>query len=246
MRFVNTLLQAALGTAILAGAWWASTSMLQAGQARPYMLPGPETVAAKVIELIQADAFQQHIWASLAILIYGLLPALFVGVAIGAGAGASSAGRWLFGPLVLTIGAAPLVALLPVLTLWLGQSAASKAWLVFLAAMFPAANAVMVRWPKHHGLRMETSGFEERAAARQGSAGRAAAIFAGLRIGVIFGVTALVVAELVASNSGLGYFVAMSTSMFNTADAMAALLVIIVPTMVVGVLLQAIEEQLAG
>jgi ABC-type nitrate/sulfonate/bicarbonate transport system permease component len=246
MRFVNTLLQAILGTAILTGAWWAGTSMLLAGQARPYMLPGPETVAAKVMEFIAADAFLQHAWASLTILMYGLLPALLIGVLLGAAAGASSAGRWLFGPLVLTIAAAPLVALLPVLTLWLGQSVASKIWLVLLAALFPAANAVMVRWPRHGGRRLEASGFEERATARKGTAGRAAAIFGGLRIGVIFGVSALVVAELVASNSGLGYFIAMSTSMFNTADALAALLVIIVPTTVVGVLLQAIEEQLAG
>ena len=246
MRFVNTLLQAILGTALLAGAWWASTTMLQAGQARPYMLPGPEAVAAKVLEFSQADAFLQHVWASLTILAYGLVPALFIGVIIGAIAGASAAGRWLFGPLVITIGAAPLVALLPVLNLWLGHSVAEKAWIVLLVAMFPAANAVMARWPKHHRLRMEESGFEERAAVRQGSAGRAAAIIAGLRIGVIFGVTALVVAELVAADSGLGYFITMSRQMFNTADAMAALLVIIVPTMTVGVFLQAIEEQWAG
>jgi len=178
--------------------------------------------------------------------LYGLLPALLIGITIGAAAGASSAGRWLFGPLVLTIAAAPLVALLPVLTLWLGQSFTSKIWFVLLVASFPTANAVMVRWPRHPGLRLENAGFEERATARKGTADRALAIIAGLRIGVIFGVTALIVAELIASNSGLGYFIAMSTSMFNTADAMAALLVVVVPTMVVGVVLQAIEAQLAS
>ena len=93
---------------------------------------------------------------------------------------------------------------------------------------------------------MENAGFEERAAARHGTTGRTVAIIAGLRLGLLFGVSALIVAELVASNSGLGYFVAMSTSMFNTADAMAALLVMIVPTMAMGVILQAIEEQLAA
>jgi ABC-type nitrate/sulfonate/bicarbonate transport system permease component len=243
MRFVNTLLQAIFGAAILAGAWWGGTSVLLAGQARPYMLPGPEVVAAKVMEFMTADAFLEHVWASLTILIYGLLPALLIAVVLGAAAGASSAGRWLIGSLLLTIGAAPLVALLPVLILWLGQSAASKTWLVFLAALFPAANAVMIRWPKH-GLKLDNTGFQP--TARHGGAGRTLAIVAGLRLGLIFGVTALVVAELVASNSGLGYFVTMSTSMFNTADAMAALLVMIVPTVAAGAILQAIEEQLAG
>jgi len=245
MRFVTILLQAILGTAVLAGAWWAGTHLLQAGQARAYMLPGPETVAAKVMELAAADAFLQHAWASLTILMYGLTPALLIGIGLGAAAGASSAGRWLFGSFVVTIAAVPLVALLPVLTLWLGQSVAAKVWLVLLVAMFPAANAVMVRWPKPPRLQLDDAGFEERTAARRGIAGRASAIVAGLRVGLIFGVSALVVGELVGSNNGVGYFVVMSTSMFNTADAMAALLVILVPTMAVGIILQAIEEQLA-
>src|SRR5262249_10886600 len=92
MRFVTILLQAILGTAVLAGAWWAGTHLLQAGQARAYMLPGPETVAAKVMELAAADAFLQHAWASLTILMYGLTPALLIGIGLGAAAGASSAG----------------------------------------------------------------------------------------------------------------------------------------------------------
>jgi NitT/TauT family transport system permease protein len=75
---------------------------------------------------------------------------------------------------------------------------------------------------------------------------RVAAIAAGLRIGVLLGVTALVVTEITGSNAGLGYFVVMSGSLFNTAEAMAAALVILVPTMAIGVFLQAIEEQLAG
>src|SRR2546423_13110984 len=118
MRFVNTLLQAILGTAILAGAWWAGTSVLLAGQARPYMLPGPEVVAARVMEFLTADAFLNHVWASLTILMYGLLPALLVGVIIGAAAGGSSAGRWLIGPLAVTDAAVPLVALMPVVVPW--------------------------------------------------------------------------------------------------------------------------------
>src|SRR5262245_7964007 len=246
MRFIKTLLQAILGVAIIAGAWWAATTALTAGQARRYMLPGPEVVAAKVLEFITTDIFWQHIWASLTVLAYGLVPALLIGIILGAVAGASSAGRWLIGAVTLPTAAAPLVALLPILVLWLGQSFVSKVWLILLVAMFPTANAVMTRWPKSYRVRLENSGFEERAAAKQGSAGRTLAMVAGLRLGVLFGVSALIVAELVAAKDGLGYFIAMSTSMFNTADALAALLVMAVPTVAVGVFLQAIEEQLAA
>jgi ABC-type nitrate/sulfonate/bicarbonate transport system permease component len=246
MRFVSTLLQAVLGFAIITLAWGIGGSLAQASRASPQFFPGPEAVANKVMELIAAESFQQHLWASLTVLLYGLVPALLLGVVIGAAAGSSSLARWLFGPLVVTIAAAPVVALLPMLVLWLGLTMMPKIVLVFLAALFTAANTVLVRWPKRRAQRGDPDGFDEPPAARERAPGRASAIFAGLRVGVLLGVSALVVAELIASNTGLGYFIAMSGAMFNTAEAMAAVLLIAVPTAAVGVFLQAIEEQLAA
>jgi ABC-type nitrate/sulfonate/bicarbonate transport system permease component len=73
------------------------------------------------------------------------------------------------------------------------------------------------------------------------------AVIGGLRLGVVLGVAAVVITELVGSNNaGVGYFVAMSGSLFNSADAMAAALVILLPTIAIAVFLQAIEEELAG
>jgi NitT/TauT family transport system permease protein len=151
--------------------------------------------------------------------------------------------------LVITIAAAPVVALLPLLVVWFSLSMTPKIVLVFLVAMFPAANTILARWPKRRAAAADdmdplddtrpTSGMHR-------PPSRVAAIAAGLRIGVLLGVTALVVTEITGSNSGLGYFVVMSGSLFNTAEAMAAALVILVPTMAIGVFLQAIEEQLAG
>ena len=50
MRFVGTLLQAVIGLAIIALAWWVAASMeLRAGS---LVLPGPEPVVRKALELI--------------------------------------------------------------------------------------------------------------------------------------------------------------------------------------------------
>jgi NitT/TauT family transport system permease protein len=210
------------------------------------VFPGPQAVAEKVIELVGTDAFQQHVWSSLWILLYGLVPALVLAVFVGAAVGASPIARWLFGPLVITLAAAPLVVLLPLLVTWMGLGNGPKILLVFLLGMFPAANAILVRWPKLRVAprdvgELDDDGFP----APQRPGGRAAAIFAGLRVGLVSGVIALVIAELVSSNTGVAYFVVMSGSMFNTAEAMAAALMVMVPTAVLGVFLQAIEEQLA-
>jgi NitT/TauT family transport system permease protein len=249
MRFVSTLLQAIIGFAILTVAWGLGGSLAQASRASPQLFPGPAAVAEKVMELIATDTFQQHIWSSLTVLLYGLAPALVLALLIGIACGASGVARWLLGPLVITIAAAPVVALLPLLVVWFSLSMTPKIVLVFLVAMFPAANTILARWPKRHAAAADdmdplddtrpTSGMHR-------PPSRVAAIAAGLRIGVLLGVTALVVTEITGSNSGLGYFVVMSGSLFNTAEAMAAALVILVPTMAIGVFLQAIEEQLAG
>src|SRR5436190_1899533 len=220
MRFVSTLLQAVLGFAIVTLAWAIGGAMAQASRVSPQFLPGPEAVVSKVMELMEAESFQQHVWASLTVLLYGLVPALLLGIVIGAAAGSSPLARWLLGPLVVTIAAAPLVALLPMLVLWLGLTIVPKIVLVFLTALFSAANTVLVRWPKRRPQRPEPDGFHEPPAARERAPGRASAIFAGLRVGVLLGVSALVVVELIASNSGLGYFIAMSGQMFSTTEAM--------------------------
>ena len=125
------------------------------------------------------------------------------------------------------------------LILWFGLTIAPKIVLVFLVAAFSAADTTMTLWPKRY------AGPPLRHGEETSGPGAAHAVVAGLRLGVILGVGVLVVAELAASNTGLGYFVLMSGQMFNTTDALAAALVIILPTVGVGAFLQAIEEQLA-
>jgi len=233
MRFVATLLQAVIGLALIALIWWGAAS-LQGAPAGPF--PGPAEVVNKTAELLAADAFQQHAWASLAVLLYGLVPALLVGIVIGAAARASTAARWLFGPLVVTLAAAPLFVLLPLLVSWLGSNFTPKVVLVFLVAAFAVANTITTQSPRRHPGIIGADG---------AAPSRAHAIVAGLRVGIVLGVGTLVATELVMSNTGIGYFVGMSGSLFNTTDAMAAALAILVPTIAVGVILQAIEEQLA-
>src|SRR5262245_24780781 len=148
MRFVSTVFQAILGFLLITVVWGLGAMWAQANRASPQTFPGPQAVAEKALELVQTDAFQQHIWSSLWILVYGLVPALVIGVLIGAAVGASPVARWLLGPLVITLAAAPLVVLLPLLVTWIGLGNGPKITLVFLLGMFPAANAILVRWPK--------------------------------------------------------------------------------------------------
>ena len=90
MRFIGALLRGIIAVAVLGAAWWGAAA---AEWLPPDLLPGPVEVANKARDLIAADAFLQHAWASLDVLLYGLLPALLLGILIGTLAGGSGAGR---------------------------------------------------------------------------------------------------------------------------------------------------------
>jgi ABC-type nitrate/sulfonate/bicarbonate transport system permease component len=64
-----------------------------------------------------------------------------------------------------------------------------------------------------------------------------------LRLGVVLGVSALIVAEFVAGSRGVGYVIMSSASMFDTTTTLAGTVLVTVPTIAVAALLQAIEAQ---
>jgi NitT/TauT family transport system permease protein len=179
-------------------------------------------VVNKAITLAQSADYIRHATDSGMALLYGLVPALIGAILLGMMADASTGIRLLVGPLAVTLGAAPLVALLPMFVAWWGLTIAMKAGLVGVAAGFPVMNAVMVA---------------------AGEKSRTVAILHGLRLGVVVGVSALTITEFVAGSRGVGYIIMSSASMFDTTSTLAGTMLVMVPTIAVAALLQAIEAQ---
>jgi ABC-type nitrate/sulfonate/bicarbonate transport system permease component len=81
------------------------------------------------------------------------------------------------------------------------------------------------------------------AAVAAGEKSRTVAILHGLRLGVVLGVSALIVAEFVAGSRGVGFVIMSSASMFDTTTTLAGTVLVTVPTIAAAALLQAIEAQ---
>jgi NitT/TauT family transport system permease protein len=207
-----------VGLALIALAWQGAAIMIDS----PTRLPAMTVVATKAIALAQTADYIRHATDSSTALLYGLLPAMVGAILLGMMADASSGIRLLIGPLAVTLGAAPLVALLPMFVAWWGLTMAMKAGLVGVAAGFPVMNAVM---------------------AAAGEKSRTVAILHGLRLGVVLGVSALTITEFVAGSRGVGFVIMSSASMFDTTTTLAGTVLVTVPTIVVAALLQAIEAQ---
>jgi NitT/TauT family transport system permease protein len=216
--FFRVLFYTLVGLALIAAGWEVAARLMD----NPTRLPAMIVVVNKAIALAQSADFIRHATDSGMALLYGLLPAVIGAILLGMMADASSGIRLLVGPLAVTLGGAPLVALLPMFVAWWGLTIAMKAGLVGVVAGFPVMNAVMVA---------------------AGEKSRTVAILHGLRLGVVLGVSALIVAEFVAGSRGLGFVIMSAASVFDTTTTLAGTVLVTVPTIAVAALLQAIEAQ---
>jgi NitT/TauT family transport system permease protein len=244
--FVRTLLEAIIGLALIAAAWVVAAPMID----NTAKLPSLASVLQRAIELAPSDEFLRDFGDSMTALLIGLLPALLAGVFFGMIAGMSKGTRWLFGPLAVTFGATPLVLLVPLFFAWWGVSIATRAVAVFVMVGFPIMNMVMVATGTKRLIITNTHESRRHAPVVEvntaNTAAVAAAIIGGLRVGVVIGVTALVIVEFMSGEHGVGHFIAQSASTPDMITTMAAIGLVGIPTILMAAFLQAIQEQVAG
>jgi ABC-type nitrate/sulfonate/bicarbonate transport system permease component len=244
--FVRTLLEAILGLVVVAVAWVVASGMVVSAK-----LPSLPIVFQKAIELAPSDEFLLHFGDSVSALVLGLLPALLAGVFFGMIAGMSRATRFLFGPIAVTLGCTPLIVLVPLFFAWWGMGIATKAAAVFALVAFPIMNMVMVATAAKRRVVL-VNGSESRRHApivdvdSMNTAAVAAAIVGGLRVGVVIGVSALVIVEFMAGNHGVGHFIAQSATAGDMTSTLAGIGIVALPTILMATFLQAIQEQVAG
>jgi ABC-type nitrate/sulfonate/bicarbonate transport system permease component len=244
--FVRTLLEAIIGLALIAAAWVIAAPMMD----NTAKLPSLASVLQRAIELAPSDEFLRDFGDSMTALLIGLLPALLAGVFFGMIAGMSKGTRWLFGPFAVTLGATPLILLVPLFFTWWGVSIATRAIAVFVMVGFPIMNMVMVATGTKRMIVTNTSESRRHAPIVEvntaNTAAVAAAIIGGLRVGVVIGVTALIIVEFMSGEHGVGHFIAQSATTPDMITTMAAIGLIGVPTILMAAFLQAIQEQVAG
>jgi ABC-type nitrate/sulfonate/bicarbonate transport system permease component len=97
----------------------------------------PSDVALAAMRLWETGELQKHIWVSFSELIYGVLLAIVIGTAVGVIVGISQRVRDYTEIYITALYATPLVAVTPLLILWLGIGIGSKVAVVFLTAVFP-------------------------------------------------------------------------------------------------------------
>jgi putative hydroxymethylpyrimidine transport system permease protein len=190
-----------------------------------YILPPPSRVGVVLVERFDL-LMEQAVWTA-SEMVLGLILGLVLGATL-AVVFAASAGwrRWAL-PLVIVSQAIPVIAIAPLLVLWLGYGMASKVAMAALVIFFPVVSAL------YDGLRRTDPGWLDlaqtmdarpRAALLQIRLPAALPAFAsGARIAAAVAPIGAVIGEWVGASAGLGYLMTQSLARGQTPLAFAAL-----------------------
>lgn len=214
--------------------WYAVTAL---GLIKPLFLPSPAMVFDKFVEVVTegfggSNLLQHTLW-SMGRVFGAFFAAALTAIPIGIFMGVNRVMRGIFDPPIEFYRPIPPLAYLPLTIIWFGIGETSKLILIYLAMFAPMAlNA-------RAGVRSVS--IEQIHAAYSLGATRVQVIWhvilkgampeilTGMRIGIGFGWTTLVAAEMVAAEAGLGYMV-LNASEFLVTD------VVIMGIIVIGII----------
>ncbi|MGH6944031.1 MAG: ABC transporter permease subunit [Geminicoccaceae bacterium] len=233
----------------LFGLWWLVT---RAGWIKPLFLPAPSAVLAQ-FEDVATEGFGgstllEHALWSLYRVFAAFLLACVTAIPIGIAMGVSRIFRGIFDPPIEFYRPIPPLAYLPLTIIWFGIGELSKIILIYLAVFAPLAlNA-------RAGVRSVS--IEQIHAAYSMGASRLQVIrhvilpaalpeiLTGMRIGIGFGWTTLVAAEMVAATAGLGYMVLNAAEFLVTDVVVMGIVVIGVLAYLFDLLMRKVERTL--
>lgn len=207
---------------------WSLLSYLQL--VNPVFLPAPHLVLAEFFRQLGTGAYWEHIGISLFRVSAGFVLACLIGIPIGIFAGTFRVGSALVEPPMEFIRYMPAVAFIPLIMVWVGIGEWSKILLIFIGCFFQLV-LMVADITRRVSVDLLQASFTL-------GAGRWKAIetvlipairpelMTTLRLILGWAWTYLVVAELVAVNSGLGYAIMKAQRFLNTEQIFVGIIVI--------------------
>ena len=229
--------------------WWLCTTM---GWVKPLFLPSPQAVLKKFFDVwnngFTNTSFLEHVSVS-AVRVFGaFLLACLIGIPLGIAMGMSPFIRGIFDPPLEFYRPIPPLAYLPLMIIWFGIGETSKVLLIFLSVLAPVALGARSG--------VKSAAIEQIHAAYSFGASRwqvmqqvilpsaLPEILTAMRIGIGFGWTTLVAAEMVAATKGLGYMVLTASQFLQTSTVIMGIIVIAIIAYAFDLLMRFVERKL--
>jgi taurine transport system permease protein len=233
---------------LLIGLWWFITAM---GWVKPLFMPSPGAIVTKFMDIwtngFTGTPLWEHIAISTARVFGAFLLACVIGIPLGLAMGMSPVMRGIFDPPIEFYRPIPPLAYLPLMIIWFGIGETSKVLLIFLSVFAPVALGA------RSGVR--SAAIEQIHAAYSFGASRwnvmrhvilpsaMPEILTAMRIGIGFGWTTLVAAEMVAATKGIGYMVLSASQFLQTATVINGIIIIAAIAYAFDMLMRYIERK---
>jgi NitT/TauT family transport system permease protein len=195
-----------------------------------FLLPAPSAILAAGLA-VPTGIWLGHIWATLRVALMGFGLAVAVSIPLAVCLVSSKFLSRTVYPLLVVVQSTPIVAIAPIIVVTLGASDLPRIVITFLISFFPIVVSTVT------GLQSTPEELIE--LSRSLRAGRKREILhirlpfavphilSALKISTTLAVIGAVVAEFVAAEKGLGFFIAFSTSNFRIPTAFAGLVILV-------------------
>lgn len=201
---------------------------VQLGDIPKWQLPAPSAIAQELGT--SWDLLWKHTYVTLQEVIIGFFVALVSGLLLAAAIAYSKILERSIYPIIISSQTIPIIAIAPLLLIWVGYGIAPKVIIVALVSFYPIAvntidglkaidpNMVNMmrtlgasRWQIFTKLQIPTS---------------LPYMFSGIKVGISISVIGAVIGEWVGASAGLGYLITYSQPLFLTARVFAAIVVL--------------------
>ncbi len=211
-----------------------------------WLLPSPWRIAEELVN--RRELLAEHAWVTLKEVLLGFVVALFVGVLLAMGIGYSRVVERSVYPFVIASQTIPIIAIAPLLLIWVGPEMTSKVIVVALISFFPIV-VNMVDGMK--SVDVETINMMSTLGAKRWQTFVKVQIptslpylFSGTKVAIVVSVIGAVVGEWVGARAGLGHLMRISGPEFLTARVFAAIVLLSLMGIVLFIGVAALEKSL--
>ena len=235
---------------LVVGAWqWAAGPRNSPGTLiDEFYVSKPSAIWAALVDQVQGGVLVTNVWVTAQETIYGFLVGAVLGLAVGFVLGTNDLVSAVMRPYVVALNSVPRLALVPLFVLGFGLGMTSKIAFVAMIVFF------LVFYNAYAGVQdvdqqlvdvLRVMGAKRRQIHRRVTLPSAMTwIIAGLSISVPYALVAAVTAEIVSSNSGVGFLLNQSAGQFNTAGVFASIVVLVVMGLLLTGVVNLLERRL--
>jgi len=198
----------------------------------PFILPSPLLVWQKFVTMAGDGAIWLHVGVTLLEIGLGLAVGLSAAFGLGYLLGKHRSLERIASPYIVASQSIPIVAIAPLIVIWMGSGLASKVAVTALITFFPALIATIVGIrnvdPDLHDLMLSLRASRWQLFWKLELPAALPVIFGGLKLSATLAVVGAVVGEFMGANAGLGYLINLGRGILDTPLMFVAILLLVV------------------